>query len=490
MTNHAWTGRRTLAGLGFLLAITILRPDGAGAEPRGKVLPRPVDGAAALSLPPVGTTTVGRPDGAICKPKKNQLTYHGGPLVRNPDVFLLFWGSAWTSDAAHISAKANLENLHSKLVDSEYACAWREYSVPGYDLGAGTYAGSYVIASDPPNPVTDSQIQAKIQSEVGLGHAPARTDDTVYVMVTPSGTPVDDGSGATGCGGSNFQFCAYHSAFHSGGSFRYEVLPFPCSSGGGTCFVDAGHNVDNAFDTSASHELTELVTDPDSPAGWYSDRDGQENADICASDSCIYDVTIGGDTFATNSTWSNLAKGCMGTLSCGASPIGCTDPAPGLCSAGAGKTGACALEWQVDPNLTQKKGIATGKVSCTDGLPFCDADGSEDGTCTFHVAACMNNSDPRLGSCALQPIQAVEIRTPGLGDPLVPALLSGLSTADGAAPGTVSGARVDFGVPASTADSCTGYLDFKVPSGTTKKVSAAVTMGAGRAASKLKLTCR
>ncbi|HEY2775873.1 MAG TPA: hypothetical protein VGK20_17660 [Candidatus Binatia bacterium] len=473
----------------LLAAAVLLAASNAGAMPRGKVLPRQID-PAGRSAQPSGDANVGRPDSS-CRPHRNTLVYHGGELVQHPDVFLLFWGSLWNTDAAHISAKADLESMYGKLVTSEFACAWQEYGVPAFPLGTGSYAGSFVISGTPPNPILDSDIQTAIQAEIAAHHAPAIGSNEVYVMVTPDGFPVTASDGSTGCGGSNFQFCGYHDEFQMGPDhYRYEVLPFPCSDGGGTCFVDFGESVNKAYEVVGSHELSELVTDPDNAvAGWYSDHDGQENADICAADSCIFDLNTGMGTFSMNSTWSNLARGCVASVPCAPRSIGCTDDAPGACSASAGKTGACSLEWQVDPNLSQKKGETTGRVTCSDGLPFCDADGMSNGTCTFHVAACMNNSDPRIATCQLSPIDSITIRQPLVGDPLIATILDGLNSADPSAVGSVSGNTLTFSTPASTGDSCTSYLDVPVAAGERLTISARLTTDVGHVSSKLQLTC-
>jgi len=488
LNARAWW--RVSRGLALVALVLALPATAAHAVPRGKVSPR-VAALDAAQARLAGTANVGRP-GATCRPTKHVLKYHGGALVQHPNVFVLFWGSAWNHDAAHISAKNDLVQEYQKLVDSEYACAWQEYSVPAYPLGTGTYAGSYVIASNPPQPVQDAQIQMKIQQEIGLSHAPARTEDTVYVVVLPDGFPVEASDGSTGCGGSNFQFCGYHDAFDEGGfSYRYEVLPFPCNAGHYTCFVGATDDVNKAFEVVASHELTELVTDPDnSVSGWYADRDGAENADICSADACTYDVTVGGDTFLTNSTWSNLGGGCVDTVPCPERPIGCIDPAPGACAAGRDKTTGCELEWQVDPNLTQTNGITTSKVFCNDGLPFCDGDGAADGTCTFHVAACMNSTDPRLASCSVQPIQSVVIKRPLASSPVVSRLVNALATADTGTTGSVAVSRVDFSTPAATPNSCTTYLDIPVAKGAKLTINAVVSTAAGHATSKLRLSCK
>jgi len=44
-------------------------------------------------------------------------------------------------------------------------------------------------------------------------------------------------------------------------------------------------------------------------------------------------------------------------------------------------------------------------VTCVDGDPTCDADGAADGRCTFEVAACVNNADPRFPTCGAPGLQ-------------------------------------------------------------------------------------
>jgi hypothetical protein len=475
------------------LGITMLVIAGAlstaQAIPRGKRPPRSFAPATSPAPAVDNHASVGRPD-ASCKVKKDPLTYHDGKLVQHPDVFLLFWGSLWTGDAAHLAAKTELEALYTQVVTSEYACAWQEYSVPAFPLGTGTYAGSYVIASDPPNPVQDADIQSRILAEAGV-HAPPRSDDEVYVVVVQSGTPVVAGDGTTGCGGSNFKFCGYHDSFSSDGHYRYEVLPFPCSiPGQGTCFVDpADSDIKAAFDVVASHELTELVTDPDSdPPGWNSDRDGQENADICHADACTYDLTIGLETFTVNSAWSNLAGGCVATVPCPPRPIGCTDPSPGACTPGSSQATDCALEWQVDPNLTTKKGLPGSAISCQDGQDFCDADGAFNGQCTFQVALCLNNQDPRLPQCVPTSVSSVTLRKPDLADPIASTLLTALTSLSPG--GSASGSQVTYSPDLATPNACTSYVNVVVPAGEKRKLSAELRTGGGKASSKLTLTCQ
>ncbi len=479
--------RRAISIVAALLLLTAGQGS-ARSGVRGKLRPHPGLSSNARSVDASNNTSVGH---SPCTVRRNKLVYHGGPLVKNPDVFLLFWGSEWNSDADHIAAKAALISMYQSIGTSEFACAWREYGTATYPLGAGTYNDSYVITEAPPDPLSDAQIQSRIESEVLAGHAPSRTDDRVYIVIPPAGIAVES-QGETGCGGANFIFCGYHSAFQSGGSFRYAVLPFPCSVPGvGTCLIDSGHTSAGSLQIVGAHELTELVTDPDDPGGWYSDRTGDENADLCAASSCNDVVTNGMTTFEVNPAWSNLANGCITSVPCSPAPIGCTDTTPGSCTPGRGKVLSCELEWLVDPNLTLKRTtqLPNNSVSCTDGQAFCDYD-AIGGQCTFHVAACLNSTDPRLPLCTPSSIDSLTITRPPFGDDLTTALLSALQSADVGSTGTLHLNSVSYAPAAANTNSCTGYVDAVVPAGKKKKVGVALHTPGGVAKSQLTLSCK
>jgi serine protease len=472
---------------GVALALAMVLPHPTWASPRGLRHPRSRPAIMSRGIAPREQDAV---EHAPCAVRRNVLTYHGGALVQNPDVFLLFWGSQWSNDAAHIAAKNSLIAMYQAIGTSDFACAWREYGVSAEPLGNGTYSGSYVIGAAPPNPLDDSMIQSQIVAEVAAGHAPPRTDDRIYVVVPPSGVPVSAG-GETGCGGSNFTFCGYHDSFERAGAFRYAVLPFPCTvPGQGTCFVDPAEDVSQAFQVVGSHELTETVTDPDnSPGGWFSDRTGDENADICASDACVDTITSGIVSFAVNPAWSNLAKGCITSIPCVPAPIECTDPSPGACSPGKGTTSACSLEFLVDPNLTLRRssGLPTSIVSCTDGQTLCDFDATAS-QCTFHVAACLNNQDPRL-SCSLTTVRSIGVVQPSANDPVASLLLAGLQNVDPASAGNIAGNTLTYTPAAATPNACTSYMDVIVPAGAKSKIRLLLDTSSGTASSGLFLIC-
>ncbi len=254
------------------------------------------------------------------------------------------------------------------------------------------------------------------------------------------------------------------------------MLPFPCNSGGYTCFVDALDNAGTALQVVGSHELAEIATDPDSgyvgASGWYNDRTGDENADMCAHNGCDGEVTVGADTLAVNSLWSNLAHGCVTSVPCTPPPVECTGSLPGLCTTARGRKQPCAVEWLAQPNMKLKRsGLPSNTVKCSDGQPFCDTDGVADGQCTFSVAACLNNNDPRV-TCTPSQIDDLQVLRPKItsSDPnqqvTAQLILDALKTVDPNSSANVSDATITYSPAAGTADTCTSYMSITVPTRT------------------------
>ncbi|MBI3785863.1 MAG: hypothetical protein HY270_20920 [Deltaproteobacteria bacterium] len=465
-------GRRWTLGLAVMI-VTAAAP--LQALPRGKRPPLPsTDQPAAFETNQRSAAShadaVNRPD-PQCRPR-DTLVYHGGALIKNPDVFLIFWGNEWQTDPEQIAARNALVSFYQAVGSSEYACAWQEYAVAGQPLGNGTYNGAEVITNEPALLLTDAAIQQKIVDEVMAGHAPPISDDRVYIVVPKRDVVVEASDGTTGCGGSKFVFCGYHDSFadpgNPSGYVRYAVLPYPCTTSNGSCFSEP--DASGSLQSVGSHELTEAVTDPDNqPGGWYSDRSGNENADVCASAACEDTITVGMQTFPVNPAWSNLGRGCITGVSCSAPPLECTDGAPGICVGGTSQAKACQVEWLADPNLTlAAQGLPGRAIRCGDGQPFCDADGVANGECTFRLAVCLNNQDPRL-TCSPMAVDRLALTSPlptssdAFNLANATTVLNALAGIDPMSTGTLSGSVVSFAPSAATADSCTGYLNIKVP---------------------------
>jgi len=83
---------------------------------------------------------------------------------------------------------------------------------------------------------------------------------------------------------------------------------------------------------------------------------------------------------------------------------------------GAGnRRSACYAEFNV------QGAVGSNTVTCTDGDPSCDSDGLCDGTCTFRVALCPNQSDPNLPKCSPSSLASQPVVT-GASIPPVPDL--------------------------------------------------------------------
>jgi hypothetical protein len=138
--------------------------------------------------------------------------------------------------------------------------------------------------------------------------------------------------------------CAYHNDFtlrHAGtilyaaipaqASFTYESLSWPkiCQNDGSTAVQEPNGDIADMLIGLLSHEYSETVTDPISPTGWVSPDIGNEVGDDCqwtgpfaplsfsnpnayrpvlggsSSAGTLFDQSINGDEYYTQSEWSN-----------------------------------------------------------------------------------------------------------------------------------------------------------------------------------------
>ena len=114
----------------------------------------------------------------------------------------------------------------------------------------------------------------------------------------------------------------------------------------------------------------------------------------------------------------------------------CTAPAPGRCVAGDGSRRTdCLLEFITTgrPSFNRRGTKLKSRVWCTDGDPVCDVDETRDGVCTFGVALCFGNADPRYPACTPFPVRSVEVVSPSLSKNLPADQLRNIQALEGAA---------------------------------------------------------
>jgi hypothetical protein len=235
-----------------------------------------------------------------CKPKVN-LTYHGGPLLTEAQVYTIFWGAGWSTDLIN-----DLVNFFQFILSSSLIDQLKEYSVPSFHIGHGKFMDKHIEFDPILKTVDDKDIQVLLTRLTGFNTLPPSAN-TLYFVFIPPGITVSRHNEKS-CTG----FCGYHDSFISNNNnIYYAVMPFPDCSG---CHRDAPNFPFDALTLISSHELCEAITDPlfDDRAniglGWVYDEgaanDMYEIGDICYKTR----MRLGG--YLVQQEWSNLANKC------------------------------------------------------------------------------------------------------------------------------------------------------------------------------------
>ena len=243
-----------------------------------------------LRIVPLTTTELAQAPAAAVQAA--QLVYNNGPLIAQPQVFTIFWGTAW-QPATLQTLMADINGFFDYILSSSLIDQLAEYSVSGYQIQYGQRIGTLALTSpDVSQTVDDSDIQQMIQQQISSGNLPASNPNSLYFVFLPSGVTVTLG-GSASCQ----TFCGYHDAI--GGQTFYAVTPFPDCSG---C-TSSLSNFD-AITVTTSHELCEAITDPVPGQGWYDTQNG-EIGDICAWQT----KQVG--QYTVQQEWSNQANSCV-----------------------------------------------------------------------------------------------------------------------------------------------------------------------------------
>ena len=230
------------------------------------------------------------------------LTNHGGPVLRSARVVPIFWGPSWGTGGADSSTAMHITQFFGQFgTSSHYAVITQYYDSTGNIQTTNLGNTAWFDSSTPPTNVTDAAVQGEVLKYLSQ---PGVTFDnsTIYEVYLPASSYSSDGS-RTSCGGPNLYYCADHGSFSSGGrDIKYAAMPYPSCGGCQSAGFSAGQN----FDHFSCHETREAVTDADLNA-WY-DRRGYEADDKCAWSPAPF---IDPDGFAYQYEWSNAAGGCV-----------------------------------------------------------------------------------------------------------------------------------------------------------------------------------
>ncbi|HLH55796.1 MAG TPA: hypothetical protein VKY92_19500 [Verrucomicrobiae bacterium] len=208
----------------------------------------------------------GKPHAA---PAGAHLTYNGGALIQNAQVFTVFWGTLWGSTPSSQQMIADINKFFTDILVSPLIDQLAEYDVAGQAIGHGSLIGTKVISANAPKgSITDSAIQAQLKKWIKSKVVPAANSNTLYFIYLDPGV-VSIMGGSKSCQ----NYCGYH---NNAGRIYYAVMPYPTCSG---CL--GGMQAFDALTGTSSHELCEAITDPVPGSGWYDQTNG-EIGDICA----------------------------------------------------------------------------------------------------------------------------------------------------------------------------------------------------------------
>lgn len=254
---------------------------------------------------------------------------HGGAIDQSAKVYLIWWGPQWSSGfttGGYTSGQAQtyVQDFFSGVGGSSWANSTTQYC-QGVASGTVTCGTSGVHPSNPkgqlagtwndtsalPSSITQSAIAAEAAKAVGVFGFSANAN---YMVFTPTGHSQS---------GFRTSWCAYHgSTGSSGGTISFSYMPYQPDAAGncGMNFVNAGNDAFgngyfDGFSIVGGHEYGETITDPFPNSGWL-DGSGAENGDKCAwisaGQGAASNISLGGNSFAVQSLWSNAFNGGAG----------------------------------------------------------------------------------------------------------------------------------------------------------------------------------
>ena len=228
----------------------------------------------------------------------NNLQWGGGSVQHNPKIYIIFWGSKWTTGN---SVYQTTVNFFSGLSGSQWNGTVTQY----YDSSAhisndATVAGTWIDASSVPLRPSSSAVGS--EAERGVQHFGFAGTDANYVVAIEQGHDPR---------GFRTSWCAWHSSeSESQGTVSFTNLPYMPDAG-----VNCGEGSVNSPGTNdgvsivGGHEEAETQTDPQPSSGWV-DNSGSEIGDKCAWIN-LQNNSFSTGTFPTQPLWSNSANGCV-----------------------------------------------------------------------------------------------------------------------------------------------------------------------------------
>jgi len=253
------------------------------------------------------------------------LVYHGGPVMQTGVTpYAIFWVPAKLQNGGTTTMSTHYQTVQKNMLtdytahgldnnNTQYAQQINPTGPVKYIQNKGGAAISYIDtnpypasgcqdSATPGNCITDHQLQAEIQRVMTLKGWTGGLNKMFFVFTSSGEGSCFDNTNAS-C--AYTAYCAYHGYF-LGGSLGTTPIVYANEPYGNlnNCQVPGTPSPNNdavadAAATSASHEFTEAITDPELSA-WYSAL-GSEIGDLCAYD---YGLFYNWDNGNANQMWN------------------------------------------------------------------------------------------------------------------------------------------------------------------------------------------
>jgi hypothetical protein len=336
-------------------------------------------------------------------------SYHGGPIIQSPDVFVTFWGASWAQPAS-ATTRANLLQFVRDFLASSYMNILSQYSV-GQGAGrCGSLRGDSNLTTVSGD-LSESRIQTNIQALINAGTIPepgSPSSLALLIFMDESIRVNDSGAGIVMCEPNGDTAFGFHFFFSTSRGHRcyYSVVPAlsdACLRN--SCSVDSNCSLhlsatqEQRRTQVASHEFSEMVTDPEISA-WRDASTGSENGDNCNGSGGT--ISVGGRTWTVQTIYSKTddAAGraaCVLAPATPLPPIGIpTGPRPHGDSMQPGEVlapgdaiasadGRYAFIYQLDGNLVLYQGSTALWASGTNGRGFGSCIMQSDGNLVLYI---------------------------------------------------------------------------------------------------------
>ena len=226
------------------------------------------------------------------------ITYHGGPLISTPTIYLIWYGNWNQANGSDTPAGQQVvRDFAGSIGGSPYFLLNTTYNAGGTIItGAVNFGGEATDTGSAGTRLRDSSILNIVNNAISSGKLPYDASGVYFVLTSSN---VSEQSGFC------TQYCGWHTAGNAtAGHVRYSFVGNAnrCLSAcaAQTTSPNGNAGVDGMISVIA-HELEEATTDPDLNA-WY-DSGGAENADKCA-------WTFGHAQYqVANGSWANMKLG-------------------------------------------------------------------------------------------------------------------------------------------------------------------------------------